>query len=170
MDNFCVMHILILAFLTLVAGGVSVFCLISYYNDTKLFAGMQIKQLKWAFRSGGAIIIFCSLLSWWIYSANQPLSVRVSTFHEIKEVVFPDGTKVQMYSCDGVQHDLTERFGKIVDENWVIHRIVYNTVYAGVCWPANHGRNQFNLERRDVIDSSEFAEKPLRDDYAGQRR
>lgn len=133
-SDYCFMHIIILGIFTVASAIATVGCTIAYFGDTDTFAGVYIRKYKWLFRAIVALLCFCGGLGWWIHSGNQPWRTSVSTYHEIKDVSYPDGTKVQMFTVDGTHINVTSRFGKILDQDWVIHRVRYAKVYAGVSW------------------------------------
>lgn len=148
--DYCFMHIILLIIVTVIAGIATVAMLVAYFGDTVKFAGVEIRQKKWLLRAFSTLLLFVGGLSWMIHSSNQPWRTTVSTFHEIKDVSYPDGTKVQMFTVDGSHINVTSRFGKILDQDWVIHRVRYAKGYAGVSWSSlqETWHDHFFLEKK----------------------
>ena len=74
-------------------------------------------------------------LCWWIKSASEPWTIAHEETLQIKEVTWPDGTKAQLFSYNGKNHNVTELFGKYVDEKeWQVKRTQWAHMYFGVSW------------------------------------
>jgi hypothetical protein len=100
---------------------------------------------------------FIGGLTWWIKSANESWTTSLATTHEIKEVIFPDGTKQQMFTCDGEHRNITVLFGKIVEpKDWIVKRVRWNPCYLGVSYSKTSLRDQFILTRVDETASHEL--------------
>ena len=152
-----IIHIMVLGGLTIIAGIASIGFMIAYYNDTVEFAGITLKQKKWFGLSFLSFCLFVGGLVWWVASAGQPWRTIVISTHEIKDVVWPDDTKTQMFSCDGTDYNITKLFEKIVDKDkWVVKRIRWSPFYLGVSW-SNSGRcekDRFYLEHKEIPNKS----------------
>lgn len=153
MTDYCFMHIIPLFIITGITGIATVIMLFFYFSDVVLFAEVKIKQNKWLFRAIACLLLFFGELGWLIHSSNQPLKIVVSSFHEIKDVSYPDGTKVQMFTVDGNHINVTLRFGKILDQNWIVHRVKYADVYAGVSWCSENSWNDYYYLERKTKDT-----------------
>lgn len=80
-------------------------------------------------------------LWWWVRSANEPLRPTVVSIHQIKDVIFPDESKAQMFTCDGKHLNVTEIFGKLVEaKDWQVRRVRWAAVYFGVSWHGTSDR------------------------------
>lgn len=109
-------------------------------------------------------LLFCGGLSWWIASSNQPLRYEYTSFHNIKDVTFPDGSKVQMFTCDNTHHNVTSMFGKIVEDDWQVRRVRWSPIYLGVSYYyySNGFRyDHYFLEHNDQISVEMNIEKDL---------
>jgi len=162
---FFIIHVILLGILTVVAGIGSVAFAVAFYADTYSTASGQIRtHPKWL---GGAVlcgVLFFGGLTWWIASGNESWTTELDTAHEIKEVTFPDGTKQQMFTCDGVHHNITTYFGKIVEPaDWVVKRVRWNPYYLGVSWSSASRcqRDQFFLVKKDDSVTHELIEPQL---------
>lgn len=144
------MHIALLVILTIFALIGSVLFSVVYISgvDRK-----DQRNLKWAIVAALCFLLFIGGLSWSILSSNEPWRPEYTSLHEVKDVVFPDGSKVQMFTCDGTHHNVTSMFGKVFDDNeWQIRRVRWSPVYLGVSW-SSHGRceqkNHYFLEHKN---------------------
>ena len=149
-DTF-IIHIVVLGILTVASAVASIVFFVIFNEDKEQFGGFTIKKKKWFF-SG----VLCALISiagvvWWTASSGQPWREQISTLHEIKDVEWPDGTKTQMFTCDGISHDITSMFMKIVDkESWDVKRIRWSPMYLGVSWSCDDrfSKDQFYLQNK----------------------
>jgi hypothetical protein len=161
MEEFCYMWFVPLFLLTIVSLIGAIGCICAYYNLTETFAGCSIKNKMWMIRAILLFFFFVGGTSWIVYALNQPWRTIVSTYHEIKDVTYPDGTTVQMCSIDGDHINLTQKFGKIVDKDWIVHRTQYAKVYGGISFSCSDQtwRDYIYLEHKkdDVkLDSIEI--------------
>lgn len=151
-------HIIPLVILTILAlVGSLVFC-VTYFNDTNR---QGEKKSKWAVISFLCFAFFGGGLSWWIASGNEPWRHEYTSLHEIKDVTFPDGTKVQMFTCDNTHHNVTSMFGKVIDDTeWQIRRVRWSPLYLGVSWSCNQrcqqGDHYFLEHKKGVHPSIEL--------------
>lgn len=157
-----IIHVILLAILTIAFGiGTGVFAVI-FYNDTYTTAsGLIRSHSKWLAAAFICLGFFIGGLTWWIKSANEPWTTSLATTHEIKEVIFPDGTKQQMFTCDGEHYNITVLFGKIVEpKDWTVKRVRWNPYYLGVSYSSLERcfRDQFILTRVDETASHELVE------------
>lgn len=93
------------------------------------------------------IIVICTV--WMIISISQPEIINFSTTHEIKDVIYPDGTKSQMFTCDNIHRNIVNTFpnrkSTIVDEKlWHVKRVRYASIYYGIKYIVN---DRYFLER-----------------------
>lgn len=99
------------------------------------------------------LAVFGAGLWWWIVSGNQPWRPETISVHQIRDVVFPDDSKQQMFTCDGEHHNVTNIFGKIVEaKDWHVRRVRWATVYYGMNWSGTSKRIQndaFFLENKN---------------------
>lgn len=148
-----------LGILTILFGiGAGVF-IFAFYHDTY--------TIRSHFKFAAALVclgFFSGGLTWWIKSANEPWITSLDTTHEIKEVIFPDGTKQHMFTCDGQHYNITVLFGKIVEpKDWIVKRVRWNPYYLGVSY-SQYERcysDQFILTRVDEKVSHELVEQPV---------
>jgi len=141
------MPILILAILTIIFLIISIWYFVSYIECVEIFAGVQLRKRKLLLASLLNLLFFISGISWWIYSAMQPLETSISTIHEIKEVSYPDGSKIQMAIVDGKHVNITSHYGKILDQEWVLRRVKFSQVYVGLIWPEKS--EYYYLEKKE---------------------
>lgn len=91
---------------------------------------------KWYNKLSFNIILFLILIflfSWLIYSELQPWEVEFETEHQIKELIFPDETKCQIFNCDEKIYNLTEVSNKWYPENdFIIIRKKWNPIYVWI--------------------------------------
>lgn len=134
--EYFIIHIILLGLLTIAAGIGTVIFAIVWYNDTYEDRKDDVRsKFKWLALSFLCLLLFAGGLTWWIASGNQPWRHEYTSLHEIKEVTFPDGTHVQMFTCDGTHHNVTQMFGKVVDnKEWQIRRVRWSPLYLGVSW------------------------------------
>jgi hypothetical protein len=120
-----IIHVILLAILTIAALIGTVIFTIAFFSDTYTTAsGLVRSHGKWALGAVVCFFLFAGGLSWWIASGNEEWKPELETTHEIKEVTFPDGTKQQMFTCDGQHRNITVLFGKIVEPNdWIVKRV-----------------------------------------------
>ena len=142
------MHIIPLVIYTILMAIGTIGCVFYYYDDIQEYAGLKFKLKMWLVRAGAFFIQFGLGLSWWIYSVNQPYPVDISSTHEIKDVTYPDGTSVQMFSCEGKHINVTALFNKIVDKEWQVRRVRYSSVCAGVSWSIEPKYDSYYLENK----------------------
>lgn len=157
-----VIHAILLVILTIIAGIAMVAFTIAFYSDTYTTAsGLIRSHSKWLSAAILCFFIFVGGMTWWIKSANEPWKPELETTHEIKEVIFPDGTKQQMFTCDGVHYNITVLFGKIVEpKDWTVKRIRWNPYYLGVSYSSCQRcfRDEFVLTRVDETASHKLIE------------
>src|SRR4051812_22168342 len=125
---YAYMHIVILGILAVASAAGAVAFFVSAFSDE------QASPLSLL---GGIVlgVLGFLLFAWWFWSANEPWRPELRTAHELKEVVYPDGSRVQMFTVDGAQHNATHIFRKFVDEKeWHVCRIRWSPVYKGVSW------------------------------------
>lgn len=150
--EYVYMNVILLGILTVVAGIISIGFAIVFFADTEYHTSGDKKKPRWAFLSLICLCLFSGGLTWWIHSGNQPWRTELMSFHEIKEVTWPDGSKVQMFTCDGKHYNVTEIFGKVVDvKEWHIRRVRWSPVYAGLSWSGSErckGGDRFFLESK----------------------
>ena len=156
--DFFLMHVILLGILTVVSAVVGI-CFVWYYFDPSEHEKHLISNLM-----TGAFFITLSFLglSWWITSANQPWVANVNTVHEIKDVTYPDSTKVQMFTCDGVHHNVTAMFGKVVDDKeWQIRRVRWSPLSMGLSYSSMsrcQGDRYFLEQKKGDAPSIEFVD------------
>jgi len=162
--EYFIMHIILLGLVTVAAGIGCVVLAIAYFHDTYRDDREDHKKFKWAFLSFVCLLLFGGGLTWWIASGNQPWRHEHTSLHEIKEVTFPDGTHVQMFTCDGTHHNVTSMFGKVVDmKEWHIRRVRWNPLYMGLSWSCcqrcQQGDHYFLEHKKGEQPSVELQEK-----------
>lgn len=155
------MHIILLGALTvLLLGGavVAVICFFCSYDSE----GKKKSVLGFL----PCLLLGVPGLAWWVHACNQPWEPAHQSFHEIKVVEWPDGTKAQMFTCDNQHYNVTEMFGKFVDEKeWRVRRVMWKSVYAGVSFSGTSntgprpGYPSFYLERVDGKSSFDLKTK-----------
>jgi hypothetical protein len=153
-------HVILLGVLTLVFAALGcVFAIAAHDNEEK--------RTRWILCTAASAILFVGGLTWWIASANEQWRYEFTSLHEIKDVTFPDGSKVQMFTCDNVHHNVTSMFGKVVDpKDWVIRRVKWSPLYLGVSWSSYercHRDHYFLEHRKGELPSVEISEKPKTD-------
>lgn len=133
--EYFIMHIILEAILT-IAFGIGAFAFgWAFFGDVEYINGKQHKKAKWLLLSALCLILFAGGLFWWIASGNQPWRHEYTSLHEIKDVTFPDGSKVQMFTCDNTHHNVTSMFGKVVEpKDFVIRRVRWSPLYLGLSW------------------------------------
>jgi len=125
-------HIVLLVILTVAALVGLVIFGISYFGDTDR---AKQKKPKWAIISLVCGLLFFGGLAWFIASSNEPWRHEYTSLHDVKDVTFPDGSKVQMFTCDNTHHNVTSMFGKVVDEKeWQMRRVRWSPLYLGISW------------------------------------
>jgi len=129
-------HVILLGILTVVAFVAAVILAIIWYNEKEENPSWMIgSRTKWGIASVLCFLLFGGGLGWWIASGNEPWRHEYTSLHDIKDVTFPDGTKVQMFTCDNTHHNVTSMFGKVIDEKeWQIRRVRWSPLYLGVSW------------------------------------
>lgn len=157
-----IIHVILLGILTVAALIGTIILTIAFFADTYTSAsGLVRHHGKWALSALACFFLFVGGLSWWIASSNEEWRPELETTHEIKEVTFPDGTKQQMFTCDGTHHNITVLFGKIVEPNdWVVQRVRWNPYYLGVSWSSSSRclKDQFFLQRKDNTATHQLIE------------
>ena len=129
------LHFELLVVLIVISAVASALFAIAYLGDTEKDkrTGDVRHNPKWATGFVAFLLLFLSGLSWAIAASNEPWRQEYTSTHEIKDVVFPDGSKVQMFTCDNVHHNITSMFGKVIDEKeWEIQRVRWSPLYLGV--------------------------------------
>lgn len=165
--EYFIIHVILLGLLTIAAGiGTVVFCIV-WYNDTyeNRKDGVRSKW-RWLFSAIGCLLLFSGGLTWWIASGNQPWRHEYTSLHEVKDVTFPDGSKVQMFICDGTHHNVTQMFGKVVDvQEFQVRRVRWNPLYLGVSWSScqrcQQGDHYFLEHKKGDQPPIELLEKTL---------
>lgn len=152
--DYCYMHIILLGILTIASGLGAIGFGLAFFNDTDR---EDQKKPKWAVWSLVCLALFGAGLGWWITSGNEPWRTEYMSLHDIKDVTYPDGTKVQMFACDGQYHNVTNIFGKVVEpKEWVVRRVKWSPIYFGVSWSSSERcqRDHFFLEHRNGTQPS----------------
>lgn len=156
-EDIFIIHGILLIALTVAAFIAGVVFLVVYFNDLETFAGMQIKKRQWICNSILFFLLSIGGTTWLVMSCNQPWKRIIVSNHEIKDVVWPDGTKTQMFSCDGTDYNITHMFQKIVDkETWVVKRIRWSPFYLGISWSNDERcfKDRFYLEDKSNPNKS----------------
>ena len=156
-EDVFVIHGVLLIILTAVTFAAGIGFCVAYFNDLETFAGIEIKKRKWIFNSVISFLLFIGGTTWLVMSCNQPWKRIVVSNHEIKDVIWPDGTKTQMFSCDGTDYNITKMFEKIVDkETWVVKRIRWSPFYFGISWSTSErcAKDRFYLEDKNNPNKS----------------
>lgn len=101
-----------------------------------IFFGMAIIEKRWWGLPLG--ILFAVLtafnIGWVIYASSFELEIEYIEEYEIKNVTFPDGKKVQMYTIKGEIKNANAQFGRQFSEGDKVKRIVYKHIYYGVAF------------------------------------
>lgn len=92
-------------------------------------------------------------LVWWFSSSNEPYEAQFEQFYEIKEVVYPDGCKVQMVNINGVNHDITNIHRKWYEsKEWHVRFVIFKRTYNGLSWAGTGNATsdgKWFLQRKD---------------------
>ena len=157
--------IFFLVFLTVMSIPITIFFCIAFKDE---------KENKARKRLWGALIFFCALLfcggsGWIIASINQPLRYEYTSLHDIKDVTFPDGSKVQMFTCDNIHHNVTSMFGKIVGDEWLVRRVRWSPLYLGIKFSGDSrcGSDRYFLERK-ILNARMMFNASVEDDLLEQ--
>ena len=151
---YAYMHIIplmILAILSLVGTGV-------------FWAMFFTGNSKWIYPAGACTVLTILLFWWWITAQNEPWRADYMSRHEIKEVVYPDGSRVQMFTIDGTHHNATTLFLKFIDEKeFEVERVRWSPIYSGVSYSGSgerlqHGDRYF-LVKKKSSEGVEFKTK-----------
>jgi hypothetical protein len=74
-------------------------------------------------------------VAWFVLSVRMPAKIQSTTRHSIKTVVYPDGTKKQMFSIDGKHLCANEIWHKMIDEeSEEVEYVVPVTDYLGLTY------------------------------------
>lgn len=163
-ENFFIVHIIVLVIVTIITCIATALFSAEYYNDTYVDKNDDKRRKpKWLFISLLLFLILFGEITWLVKSANQPWRMAYTSLHEIKDVTWPDQSKVQMFTCDGVHHNVTSMFGRVVDEKeWVIRRVQWASNYLGVSY-SNSDRcmvkDHYFLEHRNDESTTELLEE-----------
>ena len=154
-------HVVLLGIITIAAGIGFLGFGVAFFNDTN---SDDKKKPKWAVWSFFCLLLFVGGLGWWIASGNEPWRHEYTSVHEIKDVTFPDGSQVQMFTCDNVHHNVTSMFGKVVDiKEWQIRRVRWSPLYLGVSWSScqrcQQGDHYFLEHKKGEQPSVELTDK-----------
>lgn len=91
--------------------------------------------------------------TWFFMANNMPYQIKSVTRHEIKTVIYPDGTTQQMFTVDGTHYNAHARWHKVIDEKeWEVECIEPVTEYRGLEYYGTGGekyRAKFNLVRKE---------------------
>jgi hypothetical protein len=80
----------------------------------------------------------------------MPYEIMSSTRYEIKTVVYPDDSKRQMYMIDGRPYSVTEKWGKIVDENeFEVEVLVPKKMYYGISYDGDSFNPKISLVKKE---------------------
>jgi hypothetical protein len=106
--------------------------------QTPFFESCFKSNLIYAIWAFFFFVLFCGFSGWLMTANNEPWREEFSSIHEIKYVIYPDGSKDQMFICDNVRYNFTTMFNKIVDEEvWAIKRVRMSRVYLGLDYSGN---------------------------------
>jgi hypothetical protein len=99
------------------------------------------------------LLVAAAGIGWFVWSMQIPFAVSRVSRHEIKTVVYPDGSKKQMYSIDGTHHCANTRWAQVIDENeYEVECVVPITTYRGVSYDGTSGQKyavQYNLVKKE---------------------
>lgn len=133
-------HIILIGILTLASTICMVMAIVNYVNNYRLHGP------TWRSKH----ISVCAMLSLfslglivWIWeSAIQPLEMEYQQECLLSDVVYPDGTKVQMFVLNGVYYNVTAMTGKFFNsEEWVVKKVIWKSAYKGISyWGMNQDR------------------------------
>ena len=134
----------------------------------------------WTWRKNWYFYIFCSfssflgLFSWIIVAGNQPWEITSEDQFVIKDIIYPDETKVQMFSYNGNYFNVTQMTGKIFDkEEWIVKRTNWKEIYCGVSYSGISDRlttrNRYYFEKKEgkeqsLLYSGIYMEIPVKED------
>lgn len=161
------LHIELLIFLIIISAIASIVFAFFYFVDTSKsgFTGEDCYKPKWAIGFIFFLLLFLSGLTWAIAVCNEPWRQEYTSIHDIKDVIYPDGSKIQMFTCDDVHHNVTTMFGKVVDENWQIRRVRWSPVYLRVSFAGSsrcrQGNHYFLEHKNDNFPSSQITEAEI---------
>lgn len=140
MTQYFFIHVILLGIVTIAALIACVIITIIWFNSESKSIPGKVGPV-WPFEPFYfwtdliCFLLFCGCLAWWIASGNEPWRSEYTSLHDIKDVSFPDGTRVQMFTCDSTHHNVTSMFGKVIDEKeWQIRRVRWSPIYLGVSW------------------------------------
>lgn len=107
----------------------------------------QIGNLAWIL----LLLMVIGNCVWIGMAKSKPIVIKSVTRHEISTVTYPDGTKKQMFTIDGIHYNANAKWHRLIDENeYEVELVIYVTNYLGIDYSEDFPKikPQFNLVKK----------------------